>query len=129
MKKTILVIDDSAPIRYLLEAMLSKEYSVVSAADGFLALAWLSNGNSVDCIVTDLQMPNISGWELLDHLSSSVLYRDIPVVVLSGNVETDATELTNKYSNVFAFTRKPFDPVQLMKTVGEIVGRRVAAAV
>ncbi|CAL1518088.1 response regulator [Chitinophaga sp. MM2321] len=124
MKKTVLVIDDSAPIRFLLEAMLGKEYAVVSAADGFSALAWLSKGNTADCIVTDLQMPNIDGWELLEHLSGSGLYQDIPVIVLSGYMEANLSELSARFNNVHAFAQKPFDPTELMSTVGRIVSRQ-----
>ena len=127
MKKTILIIDDSAPIRFLLEAMLSKEYSVVSASDGFIALTWLAKGNTVDCIITDLQMPNISGWELLEHLSGSGLFQDIPVIVLSGLPSVQFNDLSGKYNNVYAFTQKPFDPVRLMEMVGQVINRQLIA--
>nr|WP_295865971.1 response regulator [uncultured Chitinophaga sp.] len=129
MKKTVLIIDDSAPIRFLLEAMLSKEYNVVSASDGFVALTWLAKGNAVDCIVTDLQMPNINGWELLEYLSGSGLYQNIPVVVLSSqpDVEVHNEEAGHKYHNVHAFVQKPFDPMRLMETVGQAINRQLVA--
>ena len=86
MKKKVLIIDDSKPIRLLLDAILGRHYTVMTAQDGLEAMAWLSKGNAADVIITDLHMPNIDGWELLEHLSGSYLYKDIPVMVLSGEV-------------------------------------------
>lgn len=117
MKKKILLIDDSLPIRFLLEAMLDKKYSTISAQDGLGAIMWLMKGNTPDAIITDLAMPNVNGWELLDYLSDSDLYKDIPVVVLSGSIETETTAIMDRYSNVVEVMAKPFDPVQLLTKV------------
>lgn len=113
MKKTILIIDDSEPIRFLLETFLSRKYKVVSATDGYSAMLWLAKGNKPDMIVTDIQMPNIDGWELIEHLSANELYNDVPVIVLSG-VEAPHESAANK---IVDFIRKPFDPVNLMSTI------------
>ncbi|MBP1650972.1 MAG: two-component system response regulator [Bacteroidetes bacterium] len=47
MKKKILIVDDSAPMRFLLEAMLGNKYKVYAATDGLTATMWLSSGNIV----------------------------------------------------------------------------------
>jgi two-component system chemotaxis response regulator CheY len=85
MKKSILIVDDSAPLRMLLEAMLQKKYKVYTANDGLSALMWLTNGNIPDLIITDMQMPNINGTEFINILNSNILYSDIPVLILTGN--------------------------------------------
>jgi CheY-like chemotaxis protein len=121
MRNTVLVIDDSLPIRYLLEAMLSKKYSVVSAQDGLAAMAWISKGNIPDLIITDLQMPNIDGWELIKYLSESNLYRNIPVVVLSGIDNIGMPD-----GNVKSVFKKPFDPKELMNVVEEVFTQNLA---
>ncbi|MBO9730972.1 MAG: response regulator [Chitinophaga sp.] len=125
MKKKILIIDDSMPMRYLLEAVLGKEYSVVSAPDGLAAMTWLLKGNKADLIITDLQMPNIDGWELLDYLSGSYLYQDVPVIVLSGFFIEKMNELPNKYNSVRQVVQKPFDPMQLLSKVGFILNEQL----
>ncbi|MRG44354.1 MULTISPECIES: response regulator [Chitinophaga] len=125
MKQRILIIDDSMPIRYLLEAMFRKEYNVVSAQDGLAAMAWLSKGNMADVIITDLAMPNVNGWELLDYLADSHLYKDIPVVVLSGSMNDRTESITELYSNVHEVMRKPFDPVELMEKVEGIISKKL----
>jgi CheY-like chemotaxis protein len=128
MKKKVLIIDDSKPIRILLEAILSRHYVVTAVSDGLGAMAWLSGGNTADLIVTDLRMPNIDGWELLEHLSASYLYKDIPVLVLSGEVVNAAPEmLMARYSNVQAVMHKPFDPVVLLEKIARMLNGQLTA--
>ena len=74
MKKKILIVDDSAPMRFLLEAMLGNKYKVYAATDGLTATMWLSGGNIPDLIITDVQMPNIDGWQLAKNLAGNALY-------------------------------------------------------
>ena len=114
MKKTILIVDDSAPMRFLLEAMLGNKYKVYAATDGLTATMWLSNGNIPDLIVTDVQMPNIDGWQLAKNLAGNALYSDIPVIVLTGMDLKDNLPL---YPNVAKVINKPFDPIKLLEIV------------
>lgn len=123
MKKKILLIDDSLPIRFLLEAMLGKKYNTISAQDGLGAIMWLMKGNTPDVIITDLAMPNVNGWELLDYLSDSELYKDIPVMVLSGSIDSTTTSIAARYNNVVDVIAKPFDPVQLLGKVETVFNR------
>lgn len=126
MKKKILIIDDSLPIRYLLEAIFEKTYAVVPVQDGLAAMGWLSKGNSADLIITDLQMPNINGFELLDHLSGSFLYRDIPVIVLSANGDPNVSTIPTQYHNVRVIVQKPFDPLRLLNMVEDILNKQLS---
>ncbi|RAJ06946.1 two-component system chemotaxis response regulator CheY [Chitinophaga skermanii] len=120
MKKTILVVDDSAPIRFLLESILGKQYKVFSAPDGLTAMMWLSKGNKPDLIITDIQMPNIDGWELVRYLSGNEMYDNIPVIVLSGAEEANAHNNSLEYK-VAEYIRKPFDPMKLMESVNKCI--------
>lgn len=112
----------------LLEAIFSKQYSVVSASDGLAAMQWLSSGNKADLIITDMEMPNINGEELLDFLSGSYLYQDIPVVVISGFNLENLSALPVKYANVQSVSQKPFDPMTLMGTVSRILNPALTIA-
>ena len=127
MKKKILIIDDRTPMRYLLEAVLGKEYSVATAQDGLVAITWLLKGNKADLIITDLQMPNIDGWELLDYLSGSYLYQDTPVMVLSGFYADKQDDLSRRYNSVKEVLQKPFDPMQLLNKVDFILDKQLSA--
>lgn len=125
MKKKVLIIDDSRPIRLLLEAVFSREFTVISAEDGLAAMSWLSGGNTADLIITDLQMPHIDGWELVQFLSGSHLYRDIPVIVLSAVLNPSDGGIGH-CSNVRAFVTKPFDPVKLVELAHNILNPQLS---
>jgi CheY-like chemotaxis protein len=92
MKKRILAIDDSKAIRFLLQTVLGKQHNVVTAPDGCTAMYWLSKRNIPDLIICDPQLPDMKDWELVEELAGSILYRDIPLMVISslGKAETDA---------------------------------------
>ena len=65
MKPRILIVDDEESIREFLEIMLKKEgYEVASVEDGQKAIDYLGK-KSVDLVISDLQMPNVTGIELL----------------------------------------------------------------
>lgn len=125
-KKTILVVDDSAPMRILLEAMLGHKYKVFAATDGLVATMWLSNGNMPDMIITDIQMPNIDGWQLAKNLSGNALYSEIPIIVLTG---MDLNGNMPLYPNVAKVMSKPFDPVRLIEIVDHYLHSRQSVSV
>jgi two-component system chemotaxis response regulator CheY len=125
-KKTILVVDDSAPMRILLEAMLGHKYKVFAATDGLVATMWLSNGNMPDMIITDIQMPNIDGWQLAKNLSGNALYSDIPIIILTG---MDLNGNVPLYPNVAKVMSKPFDPVRLIEIVDQYLHTRQSISI
>ena len=116
MKRQILAIDDSKAIRFLLQTVLGKEFQVVTAPDGCSAMYWLSKRNLPDLIVVDAQLPDMENWELIEQLTSSGLYGDIPVIVLSslGKEETGAKCME---MGIDTFFTKPFNPVELLAKV------------
>ena len=121
--KKILIIDDSKPIRYLLDTIVSKHYTVVTAADGFEAMYWLSQGNRPDVIVSDLQMPNIDGFDLIKNLSSSALYGDIPIIILSGSADDEIRQKCEEFA-IADFLVKPFNPARLLDAIKKALDRR-----
>ena len=80
----ILVVDDSAETRDVLKKLLTQlGYDVITAADGLQALA-ATAVSVIDVILTDIEMPECDGFELLQRLKADENTRDIPVVVVSG---------------------------------------------
>ena len=124
--KTILVVDDSAPIRYLLEAILGQKYKVCTSPDGITALRWLSRGNVPDLIISDVQMPNMDGLEMSRNLYSNLLYRDIPVILLTG---MQLSEDMVPDLNIVQIVNKPFDPAALLEVVERQLTTRASAIV
>lgn len=112
MKSRILVVDDEESIREFLEIMLKKEgYEITLAEDGQKAIDLLAK-KSFDMIISDLQMPNVTGIELLKHVRDS--YPDIVFMMITafGTTETavDAMKM-----GAYDYLTKPFkiDEVRL----------------
>ena len=117
----ILIIDDSKPIRRLLEYILTREnYEVVSAQDGFEAIFWLSEGNRPDLIISDIEMPNFTGEELISNLNNSGLFSDLPVIILTG-IESQEIRDSFLSRGVVGYLTKPFDPANLLQIVKEAI--------
>ncbi|HVW63122.1 MAG TPA: response regulator [Puia sp.] len=123
MKKQILAIDDSKAIRFLLQTVLGKEYNVVTVPDGYSAMYYLTHRQMPDLIIADPQLPDMENWELIQQLSSSGMYGDIPLVVLSG-LEKKETELKCLENGIVKHFVKPFNPVDLMTAVSDLVKSR-----
>jgi two-component system chemotaxis response regulator CheY len=116
--KKVLVIEDDAPLCWLLERILRGKYEVIIMNNGLEAWSWLSDGNSCDLIISDVKMPSLSGVELLENLSHSGLFRNIPVIMLSGleDSEKQCLEL-----GAFAYLVKPFEPRKLLVEVNRAI--------
>ena len=121
-KPMILVVDDSKPILCLLKVVLEKKFDVFAAIDGFDAMSWLMDGNRPDIIISDLEMPNISGVELISYLSNSSYYDDVPILVLSGAEEGEIADRCGKL-RIADYLTKPFDPAELLEKVDKVLNR------
>ena len=115
-KKKILIIEDHDSIRILLGNFLGKEFNVFTKEDGFEALLWLGNGNIPDLIILDLEMPRVNGFEFLDNIRGSGFYRDIPVIVVSGEENPALQAKCHKYG-IVDFLTKPFNPLKLKQQI------------
>ena len=120
MKKQILAIDDSKAIRFLLQTVLGREYNVVTVPDGYSAMYYLSHRAQPDLIIADPQLPDMENWELIQQLSSSGMYGDIPVLVLSG-LDRNETETKCLEYGVSKYFLKPFNPVDLLAAIQGLV--------
>jgi CheY-like chemotaxis protein len=118
-KKNILVIDDHKSIRFLLGTMLGKQYAVTTKRDGLEGMAWMSRGNIPDLILLDMQMPRLGGSEFLKNLKNSGFFKNIPVIVVSGN-ESDADISSCYEMGAKEYLKKPFNPVQLKDKISSI---------
>jgi CheY-like chemotaxis protein len=118
--KKILVVDDNISMRYLLENILKKSYNVRTADDGLTAMMMLSQGFNPDLILTDINMPSINGWELIVYLKKSMLYKNIPIVVLtSTSLEESKVEVESEL--IYGCIKKPFEPVDLLHRVSNVL--------
>ncbi|MES1223072.1 MAG: response regulator [Bacteroidota bacterium] len=122
-KKTILAIDDSKAVRFLLQTILSGEYDVITMPDASSAIYWLSKKKLPDLIIADPQLPDMNDWELIKKFASSIIYSQIPILVLSG---LDHAETRQKCFDlgVDKYFLKPFNPPDLLNAVNTLIQRR-----
>jgi two-component system, chemotaxis family, chemotaxis protein CheY len=117
----ILVIEDDAPLCWLLEKILRGKYEVVVMNNGLEAWSWLSDGNECDLIISDVKMPSLDGIELLENLSNSGLFKNIPVIMLSGLDDSKEQCLA---LGAFAYFVKPFEPQKFLSEVKRALEHR-----
>jgi len=120
MAKTIMVVDDSASIRQVVNLTLKKSgYDVIEATDGRDALSKLT-GQKVNLIVCDVNMPNMDGIMFLKSLKSTDAYRFTPVIMLTTESQ-EARKQEGKAAGARAWVVKPFKPEQMLDAVSKLM--------
>jgi len=125
LAKTVLVAEDNAALRRVIAfALKGCGFEATTAADG--ADAWeIAKDQPFDLIVSDQQMPNMTGLELIEKLRSSATNAKTPVILLTAKgLELEAQTLRERYG-VSAMLHKPFSPSQLGSLAEELVGALV----
>lgn len=119
-KQQILIVDDDPNIRMLLEFLLRKKFQVQTRADGLSGLAWISTGERPDLIILDVDMPKINGYEFLCRIRESGLYRNIPVLMLSGHEEKEVKEKCLA-KGLCDYLLKPFNPEEIFSGIDKFL--------
>lgn len=124
MALNILVVDDSETVRSIILKTLKLSgielNDPLQAANGREALEVLRE-NWVDLVLTDINMPDMGGVELVERMKEDDVLKAIPVVVVS--TEGSATRIEDlKAKGVKAYVRKPFTPEQIREVLDEVLG-------
>jgi two-component system chemotaxis response regulator CheY len=119
MTKKILAVDDSKTMREMVTFTLKNAgYEVVEAEDGKAALDALG-GAKVDAVITDLNMPNMNGFELIRALRANPTYKFTPILMLT--TEGDAAKKEEgKSAGATGWIVKPFNPEKLVEVVNKV---------
>jgi two-component system chemotaxis response regulator CheY len=123
VSKTVLTIDDSRTMREMLNhALVEAGYTVLQAVDGVEGLEVLqANTGSIDVVITDINMPRMDGFGVIEGVRADPAHRATPILVLT--TESDAAKKERARSaGATGWIVKPFNPVKLVDAV-----RRVAA--
>ena len=114
---TILVVEDEANVRKLVAVNLSQRgHQVLEAISGQQALERLYDKKPA-LMVLDIKLPDLSGWDILDRLTTvPALPADIPVVVMTAS-PVDQNTILNKYPGVVEILIKPFNTEKLIAAV------------
>ena len=121
MKPKILIIDDNAATRRLVEMTLQVDhYEVLQAPNGVEGIR-VAKETIPDVVLLDINMPGgISGLSVCDILKSLVVLAKTPVIMLSGN-EEEIYEIMSFNLGAAAFVHKPFTPYGLLETINEFL--------
>ncbi|MDL1970011.1 MAG: response regulator [Candidatus Desulfofervidaceae bacterium] len=121
---TILIVDDSATMRkVILRTIRQSGYKVdeiIEAGNGKEALEKVKS-NKIDLIMTDINMPEMNGLEMIEILKSLPKTREIPILVISTEGAEDIVGKA-KAMGVNGFVRKPFTPQTIGDTLKKVLG-------
>ena len=124
MMQTILTVDDSPSMRALLRnALASEGYAVTSAVDGVDALERLEDdedGVTPDLVITDINMPRMDGFGLIEALRAQARWANVPILVLSTEF-SDEKKARARSAGATGWIVKPFDPVKLSAAVRRVL--------
>ena len=119
MGKRVMIVDDSATVRKVLQMALAPAgYEVIEAVDGIDALRLLKE-NKVDMLVTDLNMPNLDGISLIKQVRQEVGNRFMPIIMLTTESQPEKKE-EGKMAGASGWITKPFKPEKLLSVVGMV---------
>lgn len=122
MGKRALSVDDSKTMRDMVAFTLKGAgFEVLQAEDGVDALKVLSqdSGGNIDVIITDLNMPNKDGFQLIQELRANAKYKHTPILMLT--TEGDATKKEKgKQAGATGWIVKPFNPEKLVQVVNKV---------
>ncbi len=122
MSANILTVDDSASIRMTTKiALTNAGYQVTEAVDGADGLAKAKSA-PFDLIVTDLNMPNMNGLEMIEALRQSPAHTGVPSIFLTTESDADM-KARAKAAGATGWVTKPFDPENLVKIVRKVLGK------
>ncbi len=126
MQKPVLIAEDSAVTRAFLVSTLEEadEFEIVEASTGFEALKQLPR-RKFSLIITDINMPDINGLELISFVKNNVNYKNIPLIV----VTTEGAERDKQKGLALGadeYLVKPIDPEMLLDLVLRYTGAKKA---
>lgn len=112
MTKLILTVDDSASMRMLLKVSLTAQgYAIQGAEDGVRGLERMKE-LTPDLLITDINMPHMDGFELIEAVRSLPEFRGVPILVLSTEFSEDKKSRARD-AGATGWITKPFDSDKL----------------
>jgi two-component system chemotaxis sensor kinase CheA len=121
-KKSILVVDDSITTRTMEKSILeSAGYEVETAQDAEEALT-IAADRVFDIVITDIEMPGLNGFELTKKLKATVMYRDVPVVIVTSLARDEDKKKGIEVGAQAYIVKGSFQQKALLDTVRRLIG-------
>lgn len=124
MSFNVLLVDDSGAMRAVIKKIVTisgfQMDQCLEAGNGKEAMEVLAN-NWVDVIISDINMPEVNGLELLDQLKKNDVLKEIPVIMIT--TEGSADRMKEAFDRgAKGFIKKPFLPEDIRKTLYQVIG-------
>ncbi|MBF0212477.1 MAG: response regulator [Magnetococcales bacterium] len=120
MSKSILCVDDSASMRQTIKLTLAvRGYRIVEAVDGLDGLE-KAQKETVDLVITDLNMPRMGGLEFIDELRKLSEYKGVPILFVTTESD-EALRARAREAGATGWLTKPFAPEVLLKVTRRLL--------
>ena len=106
-------------MNYLLQTVLSNHYKLVPVADVFQGMYELKRNEEIALVIADVDYNTQESCDFIHHIKTSGLYNK-PVIVLTSDKSKNTTDKIAE-TDVYAIFIKPFNPVDLVKTINELI--------
>lgn len=121
MSKTIMIVDDSATMLMSVRSNLEMSgFKVESAEDGVKALAKIKNGLKPDLLITDINMPNMDGIQLIQNIRGLPGFRFMPILVLTTESQQAKRDEAKKIGAT-GWLVKPVGGTDLLKIIKQVL--------
>lgn len=121
MTLTVMTVDDSRTMRDMVSYTLQEAgYNVIEAEDGKDAVSVLGQ-QKADIVITDLNMPNMDGLDLIKHLRSTPNYKMTPILMLTTEAD-EGKKNAGREAGATGWIVKPFNPEKLLGVVKRVAG-------
>ncbi len=118
----ILAVDDSASMRQMVAFTLQGAgHQVSQACDGMDAMKVAQAQGAFDLVISDINMPNMDGIELVKQLRAMSNFRFTPILMLTTESAADK-KVEGKAAGATGWIVKPFNPEQLLATINKVLG-------
>ncbi|HLO58689.1 MAG TPA: response regulator [Bacteroidales bacterium] len=119
MKRIVIAEDFNTSRQIIKKTLENMGYHVDEASDGKEALG-LFDGRPVDLLITDYNMPNMNGAELIKNIRNSEVYKYVPIFVLSTDTNIEKQQKA-KEAMITAWIRKPFEISEFKKMIEKVL--------
>ena len=124
MSSTILIVDDSATVRQQVGTVLMQAgYQVEHASDGLMGVARIQKGG-IDCVICDVNMPNMNGIELVESVKGCNQNRELPIIMLTTEGAKELIQRAKK-AGASGWIVKPFKADLLIAAVQKLTANTV----
>jgi two-component system, OmpR family, response regulator VicR len=122
-KKICIIEDEPAMIELVSLILRNRGYDVVGAIGGQEGLDLIGK-TSPDLVLLDLMMPDMSGWDVYQHMKADDMMKSIPVIIVTAKAQSIDKVLGLHIAKVQDYITKPFSPNELVEAVRKVLSQQ-----